>query len=160
MLFGQFRSGSANDPETYVAGIAAILSDYPSETMRYITDPRTGIAANPLPDPDTGRIWKGLPDPADVKRACEIHYMPTRNLIARKRQAEENQRLRLESEQLEASRPARPSYDELVALCHADGIMIGPNRGKSQMAPMSSEAFCKQYDIKPGDFAAIPDAKA
>src|SRR4051794_15498597 len=103
LLFGQYRKGDANDPEIYVATIAAILSDYPMETIRFVTDPRTGIAANPLADPETGRVWTGMPDAANVKRACELHYLPTRRQLERedniRRQLEERQRLQLEHQQ-------------------------------------------------------------
>jgi hypothetical protein len=42
LLFGQYRTGEANDPDTYVAAVAAVLSEYPMETIRHVTDPRTG----------------------------------------------------------------------------------------------------------------------
>jgi hypothetical protein len=48
-----------------VATIAAIMADYPLEIIKHVTDPRTGIAANPPGD------WTGMPNPADVKRALE-----------------------------------------------------------------------------------------
>jgi hypothetical protein len=45
VLFGSYRRGDANDPDAYVAAIAAVLSSYPAEIIREATDPRTGIAA-------------------------------------------------------------------------------------------------------------------
>jgi hypothetical protein len=157
ILFGQYRRGDANDPDTYVAGVAAVLAEYPPETIRYVTDPRTGIAANPLADPDTGRVWTGMPDLANVKRACEIHYAPTRQLIARNRQAQEDQKRREEEVRREADRPSRPTYQELVESCAREGLIIGKHRNKPMMAPLSQEAFCKQFGIDAATFASLPD---
>lgn len=82
LLFGQYRKGEANDPETYVATVAAILSQYPMETIRWVTDPITGLATNPV-RPE----WTGMPDPADVKRACENHHGPQVRAAEREAQA-------------------------------------------------------------------------
>jgi hypothetical protein len=43
LLFGCYRRGDANDPETYVAAVAAVLCGYENELIREVTDPRTGI---------------------------------------------------------------------------------------------------------------------
>jgi hypothetical protein len=45
LLFGQFRKGDANDPDTYSASIAAVLAEYPDEVVRQATDPRTGLGS-------------------------------------------------------------------------------------------------------------------
>lgn len=152
LLFGQYRKGDANDPDIYVASIAAILSDYPPETMRYVTDPRTGIAANPLSDPETGRVWTGMPDPANVKRACELHYAPTvrlqqRNAAIRKQLAEREQL------QIEDQRP-RKSYQEIVDDFAAVGIFIGPQKA----APVDGETMRDKLGLSKEAWDAIPNA--
>ena len=43
ILFGCYRKGDANDPETYTAAITAILAEYEPEVIQRVTDPRTGI---------------------------------------------------------------------------------------------------------------------
>ena len=43
LLFGCYRRGDANDPDTYVAAVAAVLSLYEPDIIREATDPRTGI---------------------------------------------------------------------------------------------------------------------
>jgi hypothetical protein len=149
LLFGQYRRGDANDPDVYVASVAAILADYPAETIRYVTDPRTGIAANPI-NPN----WSGLPDTAHVKRACENHSGPTRRAAEReaamRRQIAERKALPTPSE-----RAVRPSYEDLVRRCHDAGLMIGPHRYKTPgMKP--SEIMLK-YGISPEAWAAIPN---
>jgi hypothetical protein len=61
VLFGFYRRADANDPEIYVAGAAAILSEYPPEIVDYVCDPRTGLA----------RKLKRLPTLAEISEACE-----------------------------------------------------------------------------------------
>ena len=65
-MFGCYRRGEANDPDTYVAAVAMVLSNYPAEIVRTITDPYSGL---PSRKSQTG--WSGLPDVADVREACE-----------------------------------------------------------------------------------------
>lgn len=60
-MFGCYRKGDANDPDTYTAAIAAVFSEYEPEVVRRATDPRTGIA----------RVSKFLPNPAEVSAACD-----------------------------------------------------------------------------------------
>jgi hypothetical protein len=155
LLFGQYRKGDANDPEIYVATVAAILSDYPPETMRYVTDPRTGIAANPLADPETGRMWTGMPDAANVKRACELHHMPTRKMMEReeaiRRQLHERQILALEHQ-----RP-RKTYEQLEAELAEVGIFIGTD-GKRPKA-FDVNGFREAHGITKEQWDAIPNGK-
>src|SRR5688572_25506822 len=61
VLLGSYRTGQASDPAFYAAAIAAVLSDYPEDVVRYVTDPRTGVQ---------NRI-KFLPDVFEVREACE-----------------------------------------------------------------------------------------
>lgn len=140
-----------------MAGVAAVLSEYPPETMRWVTDPRTGIAANPLPDPDTGRVWTGMPDLANVKRACEVHYGPERRKLQRakaERDQEEARKL------LEAPRGPRPTYEQLVERCARDGLMIGPaRRGGGWIDPVKAgDDFMASHGLTREQFDAIPNA--
>ena len=59
-LLDCYRTGEANNPETFGAAIAAVLSDYPLDVVQYVCDPRTG-----LPSSST---W--MPNCAEVKAAC------------------------------------------------------------------------------------------
>src|SRR5262249_23628308 len=61
LLFGCYRKGEANDPETYTLAVAAVLADYEPEVIRRVTDPRTGIP----------RKLKFMPNPAEIAEACE-----------------------------------------------------------------------------------------
>lgn len=64
MLFGSYRRGDANDPDAYVAAIAAVLSSYPLEVIREVTDPRTGIAA-------TEKFAAFMPNAGELKIHCD-----------------------------------------------------------------------------------------
>jgi hypothetical protein len=46
LLFGGYRRGDANDPDTYVLSVAAVLAMYQAEVVREVTDPRTGISTH------------------------------------------------------------------------------------------------------------------
>lgn len=142
-MFGCYRKGDANDPETYAAAIAAVLAQYEPETMRYVTDPRTGIAAK--------TSW--MPNPGEVRKACEEYEGPMRR--AREREASERRQL---EERKRLMPPAGPkkTYDELVADCRARGLMIG---GKERVHKTSAAEFCKTFGISREQFDAIPDAR-
>lgn len=46
LLSNSFRRGDlVGDPDTYLAAIAAVLSDFDPDIVGYITDPRTGMAS-------------------------------------------------------------------------------------------------------------------
>ena len=60
LLFGCYRRGDANDPDTYSAAVAAVLSRFPQHVVEYVTDPRTGLAGT----------YEWLPSVAEVKKAC------------------------------------------------------------------------------------------
>jgi len=64
VLFGCYRRGDANDPERYVAAIAAVLSDYDFELMKEVTDPRTGICT-------TEKFMTFMPNAGELKVYCE-----------------------------------------------------------------------------------------
>jgi hypothetical protein len=60
LLFGCYRRGDANDPDTYCTAVAAVLASFPQHVVEYVTDPRTGIPG----------IEQWLPSVAEVKQAC------------------------------------------------------------------------------------------
>jgi hypothetical protein len=64
VLFGSYRRGDANDPDAYVAAIAAVLSMYDSDLIREVTDPRTGIAMSE-------KYMSFMPNAGELKVYCE-----------------------------------------------------------------------------------------
>jgi hypothetical protein len=68
ILLACYRKGDAEEPEIYVASVAAILSSYPLEVAYRVTDPRTGL----------GGKSQWLPTVAEVRVACEAEMAPSR----------------------------------------------------------------------------------
>lgn len=64
VLFGAYRRGDANDPDAYVASIAAVLALYEPELMRWATDPRTGIST-------TEKFASFMPNSGELKAFCD-----------------------------------------------------------------------------------------
>lgn len=62
-MFRSYARAKANDPDTYVRVIAAILSEYSHEVITHVTDPTKGLASR----------QKYFPEPAEVKEACTDH---------------------------------------------------------------------------------------
>lgn len=61
LLLGCYRTGDANDPETYVAAITAVLARYPESVVTEVTHPATGLPKK--------KGW--LPTVKEVFDACE-----------------------------------------------------------------------------------------
>lgn len=64
MLFGCYRRGDANDPETYVAAISVVLSLYDVDLIREVTDPRTGIMTSE-------KFMSFMPNSGELKVYCD-----------------------------------------------------------------------------------------
>jgi hypothetical protein len=64
VLFGCYRRGDANDPDQYVASIAAVLTLYDPEIIRDVTDPRTGIST-------TEKFASFMPNSGELKIFCD-----------------------------------------------------------------------------------------
>lgn len=64
LLCGSYRRGDANDPDTYVAAVAAVLSMYDFEIIREATDPRFGIST-------TEKHRAFMPNSGEIKAFCE-----------------------------------------------------------------------------------------
>ncbi len=73
LLFGCYRKGDANDPDTYVAAITAVLSRFPEDVIKHVTHPAKGLPIR----------TDFLPTVAEVHRACEAIMTPRREATAR-----------------------------------------------------------------------------
>jgi len=72
-MFGCYRKGDANDPDTYVAAITATLARYPEDVIRDVTNPTSGLP-----------VQKDfLPTVKEVFTACEAIVQPRREAAAR-----------------------------------------------------------------------------
>jgi hypothetical protein len=126
LLFGQFRKGDANDPQTYTASITAVLSRYPADIMREVTDPRTGLASR--------LDW--LPTVKEVHDACETIEQPRRHAAQREI---ELRRQREDLAKFEEARKAAPSLEDLKA-------KHGPSWGLSVAESETPEAQQKRRE--------------
>ena len=110
LLLGCYRTGDANDPETYVAAIAAVLAQYSEGIVTQVTHPVTGLPS--------AKSW--LPTVKEVHDACEEAMAPAIRQQQRERQVAE---LLAEREAIEAARgQVRPTLEEMHA-------KYGPNWG-------------------------------
>ena len=89
ILFGCYRRGEADDPETYFAAVVAVLTGYPTLIAQAVCDPRGGIPSKSQFLPTIYEIWS----------ACEARIRPLIDAEARQRRMVED----------EANRPAEIS---------------------------------------------------
>ena len=116
-LFGCFRGGDANDPETYVAAISAVLAQYAPHVVHSVCDPRTGL-------PSESNF---LPTVKEVRDACELIHQRE----ARAYEREDRERVQLEERRrldavCGAQAPPEVAAATRSALCARFGIMDIP----------------------------------
>jgi hypothetical protein len=142
VLFGGYRKGDANDPDRYIGSVIAVLSDYPEDTVRYVTDPRTGVS-NKFPD--------YMPNAPQVRQACEDHYGPTRRAF----EVEAKERRQLEErKRLMPPEGPRKTYDELIQSC----VDAGLDMGKRKKEKVNVDAFLHEHGMTRAQFDALPNA--
>jgi hypothetical protein len=100
LLLGCYRTGDANDPQTYVAAITAVLARFPREVITAITHPVTGLPSK--------KDW--LPTVKEVFSACHEAYAPILENEARLKRIKEQVEMREREE-----RGERPTMAQLKA---------------------------------------------
>lgn len=138
LLLGCYRTGEANDPQTYVAAITAVLSRYPVDVITAVTHPVTGLPIE----------VKWLPSVLEVREACERAMLPIRSQVAReKRIAEQIETRRREDE----ARAERPSFNDLKTKYGPDwGLSSAPKAtGPAPTAPTVEQLrhHYQHYDL-------------
>lgn len=140
LLLGCYRTGDANDPEVYTAGVIAVLSTYPMEVVRLVCDPRSGLPSK----------VKWLPTIAEVRDECEAWHGPMRRAAARQASIEVQLQDRAEAEQ---KRSERPTYDELKAkhgaswgLNPSDEAIAEDPRRAERAREFSNRDIQREYD--------------
>jgi hypothetical protein len=141
ILFGCYRTGGAAEPEIFVAGVAAVLSDYPAEIVQAVVDPRGGLPSRTQ--------W--LPTIAEVKTECERRMEPVRRQMERDRRLEESARL------LAGPTEPKPTMEEIKAKLGDDyGLEGGLVRKraepsddeiKAKLARMEAEASSLEIEV-------------
>lgn len=115
IMLGCYPRGQAEDPDTYVMALAAVLAEYPEPVAKFVSDPRSGLP----------RTQKFLPAVAEVATACEDEKSNRDTLI---RLAEQHLRMRSDEPyrlKLEAmvgypiGREEQPENPEMIARVRA-----------------------------------------
>ena len=157
LLFRQFRKGEANDPDTYVMSVAAVLSDFPEEIILHATDPRTGLASH-------STQW--LPTLFEVRQFCNDLLTPSLAQAARDAQisAQFAERDRIDAVLWgPLAKERRATLDELRAKYGRDwGIdqsssgPIDKPRGAAVCRPLSEIA--RECGVSDEQIAAMPES--
>jgi hypothetical protein len=96
-LFAWCLMPDVGDPEVYLAGVTAILGEYPVEVMNALSDPRMG-----------SRVLKDYPTISQIRQACEVLNEP----IAREEERAHYKRLAEETLKQFPPRPPRTSKEQ------------------------------------------------
>lgn len=121
LLLGCYRTGDANDPETYVAAIAATLARYSEAIITAVTHPVSGLPSK--------KSW--LPTVKEVHDACEELDDANRQQVARERRIAEQLALREEEDR---QKDQRPTLEKMRA-------KYGPNWGLTPQEPKRDDGF-------------------
>jgi hypothetical protein len=146
LLLGCYRTGDANDPETYVTAIAAVLAKYPDSVINAVTDPRIGLPRK--------KTW--LPSIKEVYDACEAEYEPIREEAARQNRLKMQLRERVELEQ--APRPTLAEMKDKYGQNWGIGEVVDAAKRASFEAP-SPEKLVGYYQSRPGYLQWLADRK-
>jgi len=140
-MFACYRKGDANDPDTYVSAVGAVLADYTPDIIRDVTDPRTGLPSR--------KDWS--PTVREVKSACEDIAGP------RRRAAEWERRAQASLNQQALPPPAKLSRDEIEAIL---GRPLGDRtRPMKAFKGRDLEEFQAAHGITAEQWAALPNAR-
>lgn len=100
-LIACYPNGKPADPKTYIAAIVAVLSQYPIEIVRVVTNPATGIQ----------RKVSFLPSIAEITKALEAEMLPLRN----RWREEKERRARQQNKPNEFNPKVAEGFESLVA---------------------------------------------
>jgi hypothetical protein len=124
LLLGCYRTGEANDPETYVAAITATLARYSEAIITEVTHPATGLPSR--------SSW--LPTIKEVFEACEILAQRVLRMQERERRVHEQ----LAAREVDEARP-RASIADLKAKHGEDWGLTAKDAKPSAPAPSWKE---------------------
>ncbi len=135
LLLGCFRTGEANDPETYVAAVAATLAHFEEAVIAEVT--------NPTISPLTTKSW--LPSVGDIRQACEQIAEP----IIQQRLREKRIAEQLATREAEDAAP-KPTLEELHAKYGKDWGLNPSGVSAKQSSPARSwEEVVRMYQSDP-----------
>jgi hypothetical protein len=149
-LFGFYRASDANDPETFIAGAAATLANYPEAIVMKVCDPLRGL-------PSTSVF---LPALAEIRQACEREMIWHDAVERRERERRHTAEVLAPAPKPTAESRARVRQmaDELLAELRAKGeppkIDFRPPR-----SPGEAEAARRHFEARLPELAAEYAAK-
>ena len=143
LLFGCYRTGDANDPETYVAAITAILARYPEEAITAVTHPATGLPSK--------KSW--LPTVKEVFDACEDSVEFARQHEARLKRIREQleMRERMERGEHPTMEQLKEKYGENWGLDTKESAKIGA----FNLPTPTWDEIVENYSADPSRIAAL-----
>jgi hypothetical protein len=149
LLLGCYRTGDANDPETYVAAITAVLARYSEGIITSVTHPVTGLPSK--------KDW--LPTVKEVHDACEEAAAPAIRQQQRDRQIAQTL---AEREAIEAQRgEVRPTLEQLKAKYGPDwGLDLDPGKkDRPAFKAPSWDDIAQTYKAAPSLIARLTEPR-
>jgi hypothetical protein len=142
LLLGCYRTGDANDPETYVAAISAVLARFPEATITAVTHPVSGLPSR--------LNW--LPTIKEVRAACEAEVYLLEQI--RRRDGRIRQQLEARAE-ANAEQESRLSVDQLKERYGgANWGLSQPERQQPVPAPSWGDVV-RTYQADPARFERL-----
>lgn len=95
LMFGCFRKGEANDPDTYVAAITATLARFPEEIITAVTHPTSGLPIQEEWLPSVRRVYLACTEAwQPIKAAAQRDQRIAEQLAERTKNSEADARIR------------------------------------------------------------------
>ena len=148
LLLGCYRTGEANDPDTYVAAVMAVLARYPEEVITSVTHPVTGLPSK--------KSW--LPTVKEVSEACAHAHQPIVENVIRLQRIKEQMEMRDRM-----AKGKRPTLEQLKAKYGPDWGISNATKSKGPPAPAPTidqlRHHYQHYDLgfKPKNHAELED---
>lgn len=116
-LLASFQHAAAHDPESFLAGVIAVLTRYPLDVVAEVTNPATGLPSK----------MKFLPSISEVREACEAANGVKRDKEIRERNLREQLAEREERERLGVQTLNPPGDPPIVTRPQANYWRSPPN---------------------------------
>jgi hypothetical protein len=112
MLYSAYRTDQYADPDGFMASLGLVFSQYPSDVIEYVTDPRTGV--------QRGKVFP--PSIAEIVSACDTRLADKARLRRYMNWGKNDSAPLLEGPKNED----RPTYDDLKSQVR---LRLGHRRG-------------------------------
>lgn len=142
LLFGCYRKGDANDPETYVAAITAVLSKYPDDVIGAVTHPAEGLPIRCDFIPTVAEVYKACEERMQPRRAHDARRKAVTKQLAERKEIEATATHPRGSDEAKAVRVVHEMVDRLSAF---NTLLKRPDGSVMRWRPMTPQllAFAK-----------------